>query len=192
MARTKFAQKLFDEFESRQLRNSRYSLRAFAKFLKTDHSSLAQILRGTRHVPAKHIREWSAALQLDAEESMVYSAMEIMPNSELAARHERLKHWTAEASAITANKLHWQILQLSRERDFRPDTRWIAKRTGCNVDEVNIALARLLRLRLLTLDRKRWTELAGAAQSTEKEFRRMVLARIREELAGPNEQPNTR
>lgn len=144
MARTKFAQTLFDEFESRRLRNPRYSLRAFAKFLKTDHSSLAQILRGTRRVPSKHIREWSAALQFEAEESMVYSAMESMPTSELAARHERLKHWTSEASAITANKLHWQILKLSREHDFAPDTRWIAKRTGCNVDEVNIALARLL------------------------------------------------
>jgi hypothetical protein len=192
MARTKFAQTLFDEFESRRLRNPRYSLRAFAKFLKTDHSSLAQILRGTRRVPSKHIREWSAALQFEAEESMVYSAMESMPTSELAARHERLKHWTSEASAITANKLHWQILKLSREHDFAPDTRWIAKRTGCNVDEVNIALARLLRLRLLALDKKRWTELAGAAQSTEKEFRRMVLARIREELAGPNELSNAR
>jgi transcriptional regulator with XRE-family HTH domain len=188
MPRTKFAETLFAEYEARRMRNPRYSLRAFAKFLKTDHSSLAQILRGTRRVPTAHLRKWSAALQMDAEETEVYAAMESMLDSEVAARNERLRHWTAEAAAVTSGKLHWEILKLSREKLFRADTRWIAQRTGRNVDEVNVALARLLRLRLLSLGKTHWTEHAGAAQTTEKEFRRMVLARIREELAGPNEQ----
>src|ERR1700689_3559208 len=103
MARSKFAESLLAEFESRRRRNPRYSQRAFAKFLKTDHSTLAQILRGTRRVPTAKVREWSYALDLDAEETAVFAALETMPDSALAARHERLKHWTAEASAITAN-----------------------------------------------------------------------------------------
>jgi len=35
------------EFETRRKQNPRYSVRALALLLKTDHSTLAQILRGT-------------------------------------------------------------------------------------------------------------------------------------------------
>lgn len=44
-----FRARLRQEFESRRRKNPRYSLRALAMFLNTDHSTLAQILRGARY-----------------------------------------------------------------------------------------------------------------------------------------------
>ncbi len=51
----------FREFLRRQLAqrctdNPQYSLRAFAKSLRTDHSSLSQIMRGKRRLTTETIR----------------------------------------------------------------------------------------------------------------------------------------
>jgi hypothetical protein len=46
---------------------------------------------------------------------------------------------------------HFAILELTRLQDFQPDSRWIARVLGLNPDEVNIALARLMRLGLLEM-----------------------------------------
>ena len=43
-----FRSRLQHEWERRRGRNHRYSLRAFARFLGIDHSTLSQILRGRR------------------------------------------------------------------------------------------------------------------------------------------------
>lgn len=57
-----FLDRLTREFEPRQADNKRYSLRAFSAFLKTDHSTLSQILRGTRRIPTAQLRRWGGKL----------------------------------------------------------------------------------------------------------------------------------
>jgi hypothetical protein len=51
--------------------------------------------------------------------------------------------------AITSEPAHWRILRLCRTSEFRPDCRWIVGQIGASVDDVNLALSRLLRLGLL-------------------------------------------
>jgi transcriptional regulator with XRE-family HTH domain len=48
------------------------------------------------------------------------------------------------------------ILFLTRVPGFRPDSRWIARTLGLSVDDVNIALHRLLRLGRLEMTRCAW------------------------------------
>jgi transcriptional regulator with XRE-family HTH domain len=176
-----FRERLSREFKARREKNARYSLRAFAAFLATDHSTLSQILRGKRPIPESRIRRWSGKLGLDKEEIAVYLAAEKMPDEVTSARQERLRHWTADAMGVVTERVHWQILQLSRTPGFRADCRWIAGRTGASVDQVNLALATLLRLRLLeTTPAGEWKDATGLPQLTEREFRRIALARIRE------------
>jgi hypothetical protein len=175
-----FRERLSREFETRRERNARYSLRAFAAFLGADHSTLSQIFRGTRPIPESRIRSWSRKLGLEKEEIAVYLAAEKMPDAATSARHERLRHWTADAMGVVTERVHWQILQLSRTPGFRADCRWIAGRTGASVDQVNLALATLLRLRLLeTTPAGEWMDSTGLPRLTEREFRRIALARIR-------------
>ena len=165
-----FRERLVQEFAARRAKNPRYSLRAFAAYLGADHSTLAQILRGSRRAPVSGIRVWSKALGLSIEEAAVYVAAEHVPDPETAHRQHQLHHWTAEALSIISDRSHWEIAR--RVGTASPaDTRAIAQEIGLPVDQVNMALARLLRLRLLD---------GGASQLTEKQFRKLALARVRE------------
>ena len=58
---------LANELARRCLRNPRYSLRAFARALGTDHASLSQIIRGRRRALTRNtVRRLGRALRLDA------------------------------------------------------------------------------------------------------------------------------
>ncbi len=176
-----FRERLEEEFAARRAKNQRYSLRAFAAFLGTDHSSLGQILRGDRKAPQASIRAWARKLGMTAEEAALYIAAGHVPDEPTARRQHQLRHWTAEALAIVREPAHWEIVRLSRTPGFQPDCRSIAAQAGLTVDQVNIALSRLLRLGLLASDSSgRWTDLTGVPTLTERQFRKIALARVRE------------
>lgn len=180
MFHTLFSQQLSREFESRRKRNSRYSIRAFAAFLRTDHSTLSQILRGVRRVPVGRIGAWARKLGMGDEEITLYIAAESTPDRAAHERHEQLRHWTAEAASIACEPIHLKILELSRKPNFRADCRWITSQLNVNVDEVNIAFSRLLRLRLMAANGPdKWTDLTGIPQLTEPAFLGRALERVR-------------
>jgi transcriptional regulator with XRE-family HTH domain len=179
-----FREKLEQEFAARRKKNPRHSLRAFAAFLGTDHSTLSQILRASRRTPASQIRAWGKKLGISPEEIAVYIAAEHVPDANTAERQQQLRHWTAEAMAIVTERAHWEIVRLSRTQGFRADCRWIAEQTGLGVDQVNLALSRLLRLRLLEIGANgKWKDLTGLARFEEREFRKLALTRVREKAA---------
>src|SRR5580658_4337102 len=111
----RFRDRLEAEFQGRRAKNARYSLRAFARFLHGDHSTLSQILRGSRPAPARLIRAWSARLDIGAEEAAAYVGAEHVPDAAALRRQAQLQHWTAEALAIVTEPAHWEILRLVRE-----------------------------------------------------------------------------
>lgn len=179
MGESPFQERLRRELEARRRVNARYSLRAFAAFLGTDHSTLSQVLRSQRPIPAASLRRWGSKLSMTREEIAVYLAAEHVPDEGTIGRQEQLRHWTAEALAIAADRIHWQILQLLPSRAFRPDTRWIARQIGATVDQVNVALSRLLRLQLLEIGPAgQWRSLLGTI--AEAEFRKRALIKVRE------------
>ena len=179
-----FRTRLQEELDTRSENNPRYSLRAFAAFLGTDHSTLSQILRGKRRAPAAQIRQWSKKLGFDSEEAAAYIAAEYVPDTATTERENQLRHWTAEAMAIVTEPAHWEIVRLSRTPHFQTDCRWIAQEIGVTVDQVNLAFNRLLRLRLMETGAEgTWIDLTNPPALTEKEFRRAALARVREKAA---------
>jgi hypothetical protein len=104
------------EFDRRRANNPRYSLRAFARSLQIDHSTLSQIVRGRRRVTTRAIRSLGARLRM--------TPMQV-----------------AESCAIE-NDL--AVLTVITGPAFRPNCRWIATLTGIPIDEVNVSLQRLL------------------------------------------------
>src|SRR5260221_3622117 len=135
--RERFRDRLQREFEQRREKNQRYSLRAFAALLGADHSTLSQILRAQRPLPLGRLRSWSKKLGLDAEEAAAYVAAEHLPYGLTYARDNQVRHWTAEAMAVLMEPAHWKIFRLCGEPEFQPDSRWVARRIGATVDEVN-------------------------------------------------------
>jgi hypothetical protein len=179
-----FASRISAEFRARRARNPRYSLRAFATFLGTDHSTLSQVMRSKRPTPLPQIRTWGKKIGMDHEEILAYIAAAQVPDAQSAARQHQLTHWSAEAMSILAQPLHWEMLRLCRKPQFRADSRDVARKLGVSVDEVNLALSRLLRLRLLHASADgAWSDATGLPTLTEASFRKIALARVREQAA---------
>lgn len=125
-----FREALHTEFLARRRRNARYSLRAFARFLGVDHSTLSQILRSRRSLSPRMVALLGRKLGLSA----TFVA---------EARHQQI----AES-----------VLRLTRSKSFRPNSRWIATRTGLPLDAVNSALDHLIRHGDLVMDStEHWT-----------------------------------
>ena len=124
----RFRQILQAELDRRRMNNRRYSLRAFAQFLRLDHSSLSQMLRGKRRLTTRIIRSLGRRLRVD--ESL-------------------LGECCAEENGLIL--LRWVDTQ-----SFRPDSRWLAVRAGIPIDEVNVALQYLLRTGMLRMTHQRW------------------------------------
>ena len=115
------------ELARRQQRNARYSLRAFARDLDCDHATLSQWLRGTR--PMSH----------DAEEH-VFGRLDLDPGERARAREiddDDLRVLEAIRTEITT-------------------THGVAAAAGVALDRANVALAKLLRLRVVQLEQSRW------------------------------------
>lgn len=183
----KFRDRLKQELEVRRLANPRHSLRAFARFLEADHSTLSRILRGKRTMPTTLLREWAAKLGLDNEEAAAWIAAEQLPEPRDAERERQLRNWTAEAIAIVSDRTHWKLVEFCRNRQTRPDSRRLAEELQVTPDRVNMAFTRLLGLRLMTTDEAGlWLYMTPDATGTEKQFLRLALARVRAQAAEYN------
>ena len=117
------------ELERRRSINPRFSLRAFARQLRTDHSALSQLLRRRRRVTSRTVEELGAAL--------------------------RLERAAIDAACAAADDS--AVLGVLSDARFRADCRWVASRLGIRVDRVNMSLTRLLSSgRLVMASRKEW------------------------------------
>ncbi len=69
---------------------------------------------------------------------------------------------SGDTVSLIADWYHFAILELTRLDEFRADSRWIARVLDISVDEVNMALQRLIRLDLLEMSStERWLDKSG-------------------------------
>ena len=116
------------EFDRRRAKNPRYSMRRFARSLRTHHSTLSRLLNGGRPIQARTIDRLGRSLGLSA----------------------------SQVRACVAGEDAAAICRAVRRAAFRPDSRWLATVCGLSIDRVNIALHALIydgRLRMVAADR---------------------------------------
>jgi uncharacterized protein (TIGR02147 family) len=66
--------------------------------------------------------------------------------------------------SVIVDWYHFAILELTRLDEFQCDSRWIARVLDISVDEVNLAVQRLIRLGLLDMESPdRWIDRSGDA-----------------------------
>ena len=160
---TSFRLFLQSELARRCTRNSQYSLRAFALHLDVDHSTLSQWLRGRRPMTARSIESIGHSLRLPESAIERYVDHARRESEDAALRTPGVL--TGETASAIADWYHFAILELTRLAEFRPDSRWIARVLDISVDEVNVALQRLIRLDLLDMAAPdRWVDTAGDAR----------------------------
>jgi uncharacterized protein (TIGR02147 family) len=123
-------------WKDRQKINPRFSMRAFAKKLEIEPSTLSQILRGKRDLPAADAQRVLSRLNLSPD--MQKDFLDSMDPSNLEFRHyraylntlsldEQKDHITQQ---IFSDSWYGAMLALIDTKGFVPDTAWMARRLG--------------------------------------------------------------
>ena len=116
------------EYGRRRGRNPRYSLRAFARDLGCDHSTLSQWMRRTRPMTEEAAQQLCDALQLTGADRSL--AREIDEND--------------------------MTVLLAIRSGAAPNASALASATALTGDQVNLSLFKLLRLAVLRMDGPTW------------------------------------
>lgn len=131
------------QFADRCKKNPRYSLRAFAKNLDIDASSLSQILSGKRKLSKKAIQNICDKLSTSPKELQMFG---LIKNSISDANYLQLD---IDTFSVISEWYHYAILELTYVSSFKADPKWIAKKLSITVEETKSAIERLKRLGLL-------------------------------------------
>ena len=144
--RGRFRLWLQKQFTERCKRNSRYSLRAFAKSLDTDHSSVSQILSGKRVLSKKAMQSLCLKLSADPKDLRSFGLLE-----RLSADEDFLQI-DIDSFSVIADWYHAAIMELTFIKGFKSDAKWIARTLSITTEEAKAAIERLIRLGLLVID----------------------------------------
>jgi uncharacterized protein (TIGR02147 family) len=147
-------------------RNPRFSLRSFAKQLGIDHSTLSQVLRGRRRLSARALEAVGKRLGLSEETVRAYAqTSRKKTKSKNLPENIRSFQFDLDTFQLLSIWHHYAILELIHIQGFKTNSPWIANALGIAVEDVNIALQRLLRLGLLEMSgRDRWVDKSGDAE----------------------------
>lgn len=143
---------LRERLELLRLKNSSFSLRAFAKLLDVSPASLSEFLNGKRKLSKKMIQKVAQKLCLPPKEISVLNekihrdskGINHVPQSEKKAIELRNDQYY-----LVSDWHYYAILCLAETSDFRDDYEWIAKRLKTNISAVKEAMERLMRLGFL-------------------------------------------
>lgn len=142
---------LQQEFTTRARKNSQFSLRAFARLLGMDASTISQILAGKRNPTNRVIEKicdqlsCSPATKLCFMKTVRRSRKTLQPAEPLPDYHQL----AIDSFAVIADWYHYAILELTFAEGFRDSPKWIAKKLDISPTEASVAIDRLERLKLL-------------------------------------------
>ncbi len=152
---------LQEELTRRCAKNPRYSLRTFAKVLDIQAPTLSHILRGQRKITSQLQQNLAKALDLSDKDLKQIRKQ----NQARHKDHEDYMQLQKDQFALISEWYYFAILELLQVDGFQKNNRWIAKSLGLSISEVNIAMERLFRLKLIEVhDDGSWT--AKSAHTT--------------------------
>jgi len=178
-----FRDYLQQQLAMRCARNAQYSLRAFANYLGVNHSTLSQMLRGKRTITAEAIEKFGFRLGLSPKQIGGWIQGEKQRPLKGTAQQGQLHQLARDAAEVLEDWRNFAILELTRLEDFQTDSRWIARMLGITVDEVNIAISRLCRLRLLKMNEDgRWQDQLGDAVMDLDSFSAAAIEKMMQQM----------
>ena len=148
--------------------NSKYSLRAFASHIAINPSQLSRVFNGTNRI--SHDRAFTIAntLKLKGKSKEYFCNLVALDLAKTSSHKELIESrlnginpskkvhvLELDAFRIISDWYHHAILALTQVKNFKSDSKWIAKRLGISKAEVEVAIERLQRLKLLTEKNKK-------------------------------------
>lgn len=144
---------LIREFEVKRQRNLKFSLRAFAKFLKTDASNLSKIIRGERIPSASFALELLQRLSIDADEKSAVLKSLIEIKSHLKEERKEKSKNLEDKVVASCHWLHLILLEISQLMTLTPkQLEKISRILNVSPYELQMAYDQLARWDLLNED----------------------------------------
>lgn len=131
--------------------NPSYSLRAMARAIGLNHSTLSQIIRGKRPLTEKSVIKICQGLGLSSEETTNFMQSLVENQTQFGSKTVSVQQLSMDAYHVLADWYHLAILKLPKMTDFSNQPKWIAKKLGLSLNELNAAMERLKRLELITV-----------------------------------------
>lgn len=188
---------LREELTKRMAANPQYSLRAFARDLKLSPQQLSNLLNGRRGISPQAAQKIANRLGMNQRESerffhMVQSrfgrsrlakANSVARLKEFQSEQNRTAALTADAFQLISNWYHYALLELIKTQTNKSQSiSFFSKRLGISQQEVEVALARLERLELVSKSGKDYRVNQDTLLSTDgvpsealRSFHRQVL-----------------
>lgn len=174
---------LQEEFTRRCAVNSRYSLRAFAKSLELDASTVSKMLSGKRRISRVMLRKIEEKLGM----AFIFDAEGMQEN--LGKRYTLL---SKDLFRVISDWYHFAILDLTLLKTFVSNPEWIAHQLGISVIEASSGIDRLKRLELLGEDGNRLVKTKtsfsnykeGHTSGAHKEYQRQVVQKALHAIDG--------
>lgn len=148
-----FREYLISEFKSRQVKNSKYSLRAYSKHLEIDSSHLSKILKGQRPLNEQLVATMGTKLGLSRPQIEKFKAGTPKPygkNRSLDTMElDDCYQLKLDQLALISEWHHYAIMEIMKHPRFEPRPAWLAKELQLNEDVITKAIERLKRIGLL-------------------------------------------
>ncbi|MEZ0392701.1 MAG: helix-turn-helix domain-containing protein, partial [Pseudobdellovibrionaceae bacterium] len=122
-----FVSLLKQEYQFRQTKNPRYSMRSFAKCLEVDQSLLTKILNGKRNPSKPFIQKVNERLGVDLIEAEQENEV---PDSNYQAVEDTFH--------LMSEWYHFALLELARTKEFVAEEDWICKRLRINPGQLKL------------------------------------------------------
>ncbi len=169
------------EFSHRLLKNSRYSMRAFARDLEIDPSTLSKAFANRRSFSDELIVKIANKIGLD---------LEIEFDNKLSSDNHNYELIAADSFAIIADWYHFAILDLTLLENFKSSPAWIARKLGISIQVAEEAIDRLVRMGFLLREGQSLSKAKpfytnmkpGVYTSAHLEYQRQVLKKALEAI----------
>jgi uncharacterized protein (TIGR02147 family) len=158
---------LNEEFSRRRQKNSKYSIRAYARCAGLNSGAMSQILAGRRPLTLKQAEKIAAAFDLEGKCKQEFLGSATAEQNRLGASSAPYRVLKADIFKFIADWYHYATLSLLDTDDPPRTSQAIAKRLGIEVKTARDAIDRLLRLGLIHRIDGRWVVDTEALRTTE-------------------------
>ncbi|MBY0414798.1 MAG: DUF4423 domain-containing protein [Bdellovibrionales bacterium] len=154
---------LIEEFNKRSKKNERYSLRAFARDIEIAPSHLSTLLKDKSGLSKERAFKIAQKLELSPRKTKIfvetaeseYSRSSILKEAakkrvrKIYIKQEIKEHLEVDEFQFISQWYHLAILELFELKDFKMNNGYISSKLGITEKEVQEAIVRLVRLKLL-------------------------------------------
>ncbi len=150
---------LRETFQRRRLKNSRYSLRAFARDVGLSPALVCLVFEKKRRLTERSALRLAQTLCMDptSKLGLTASVTGLRGHKEKAKLKVRATQMDMETFELIASWEHYAILSLARTKGARADGEWVALRLGISKKHANAALSRLKKLGFVRVVGNRFT-----------------------------------